>query len=79
MGLLSPARMQLLYSSLQVQPDGTPAALLLTEECTRLTVAPASLAMAVKYAATAGAMPSASSTVSTPEPLLSSSVTGFLP
>ena len=45
--LLSPARMQLLYSSLQVQPDGTPAALLLTEECTRLTVAPASLAMAV--------------------------------
>ena len=46
---------------------------------TRLTVAPASLAMAVKYAATAGAMPSASSTVSTPEPLLSSSVTGFLP
>ena len=37
--LLSPARMQLLYSCLQVQPDGTPAALLLTEECTRLTVA----------------------------------------
>ena len=37
--LLSPARMQLLYSSLQVQPDGTPAALLLTEDCTRLTVA----------------------------------------
>ena len=37
--LLSPARMQLLYSSLQVQQDGTPAALLLTEECTRLTVA----------------------------------------
>ena len=37
--LLSPARMQLLYSSLQVQPDGSPAALLLTEECTRLTVA----------------------------------------
>ena len=37
--LLSPARMQLLYSSLQVQPDGTPAALLLTEECTRLTMA----------------------------------------
>ena len=37
--LLSPARMQLLYSSLQVQLDGTPAALLLTEECTRLTVA----------------------------------------
>ena len=38
-GLHAPARMQLLYSSLQVQPDGTPAALLLTEECTRLTVA----------------------------------------
>ena len=38
-GLQAPARMQLLYSSLQVQPDGTPAALLLTEECTRLTVA----------------------------------------
>lgn len=37
--LLSPARMQLLYSSLQVQQDGAPAALLLTEECTRLTVA----------------------------------------
>ena len=35
--LLSPTRMQLLYSSLQVQPDGAPAALLLTEECTRLT------------------------------------------
>lgn len=33
--LLSPARMQLLYSSLQVQQDGTPAALLLTEECSR--------------------------------------------
>ena len=30
--LLSPARMQLLYSSLQVQPDGAPAALLLTED-----------------------------------------------
>ena len=38
-GLQAPARMQLLYSSLQVQQDGTPAALLLTEECTRLTVA----------------------------------------
>ena len=37
--LLSPARMQLLYSTLQVQPDGTPAALLLTEACTHLTVA----------------------------------------
>ena len=37
--LLAPARMQLLYSDLHVQPDGTPAALLLTEECTRTTVA----------------------------------------
>ena len=37
--LLAPAQMQLLYSSLQVQPDGVPAALLLTEECTRMTVA----------------------------------------
>ena len=37
--LLSPARMQLLYSSLQVQPDGTPAALLLTEECSRAVCA----------------------------------------
>ena len=37
--LLSPARMQLLYSSLQVQPDGTPAALLLTEECSRTVYA----------------------------------------
>ena len=31
--------LQLLYSTLHVQPDGTPAALLLTEECTRATVA----------------------------------------
>ena len=31
--------MQLLYSTLHVQPDGTPVALLLTEECTRATVA----------------------------------------
>ena len=37
--LLAPAQMQLLYSTLHVQPDGTPAALLLTEECTRTTVA----------------------------------------
>lgn len=37
--LLAPARMQLLYSDLYVQPDGVPAALLLTEECTRTTVA----------------------------------------
>ncbi len=37
--LQAPAQMQLLYSSLHVQPDGTPAALLLTEECTRTTVA----------------------------------------
>lgn len=28
-----------LYAALHVQPDGTPAALLLTEECTRTTVA----------------------------------------
>ena len=31
--------LQLLYNTLHVQPDGTPAALLLTEECTRATVA----------------------------------------
>ena len=37
--LLAPAQMQLLYSILHVQPDGAPAALLLTEECTRTTVA----------------------------------------
>lgn len=37
--LLAPANLQLLYSSLHVMPDGTPAALLLTEECTRTTVA----------------------------------------
>ena len=51
--LLSPARMQLLYSSLQVQQDGTPAALLLTEECTRLTVA-AALCVGGPAAAAAG-------------------------
>ena len=33
--LLAPAQLQLLYSSLHVMPDGAPAALLLTEECTR--------------------------------------------
>lgn len=37
--LLAPAPMQLLYSSLHVMPDGTPAALLLTEECTRAVTA----------------------------------------
>ena len=37
--LLAEGSLQLLYSTLHVQPDGTPAALLLTEECTRLTVA----------------------------------------
>lgn len=52
--LLSPTRMQLLYSSLQVQPDGAPAALLLTEECTRLTVAAAALCMGGPAAAAAG-------------------------
>lgn len=33
--LLAPGRLQLLYSSLHVAPDGTPAALMLTEECSR--------------------------------------------
>lgn len=37
--LLAPRTLQLLYSSLHVLPDGTPAALLLTEECTRTVVA----------------------------------------
>ena len=37
--LLPESRLQLLYSSLYVMPDGTPAALLLTEECTRATAA----------------------------------------
>ena len=37
--LLAEGSLQLLYSTLHVLPDGTPAALLLTEECTRLTVA----------------------------------------
>lgn len=36
---LAEGSLQLLYSTLHVQPDGTPAALLLTEECTRTTVA----------------------------------------
>ena len=33
--LLAEGSLQLLYNTLHVQPDGTPAALLLTEECTR--------------------------------------------
>ena len=33
--LLAPAQLQLLYSTLHVTPEGAPAALLLTEECTR--------------------------------------------
>ena len=37
--LLAEGSLQLQYSTLHVQPDGTPAALLLTEECTRATVA----------------------------------------
>ena len=37
--LLAEGSLQLLYSTLHDQPDGTPAALLLTEECTRATVA----------------------------------------
>lgn len=38
--LLSAARdIQLLYSSLHVEPDGSPAALLLTEECSRAVYA----------------------------------------
>lgn len=37
--LLAEGSLQLLYNTLHVQPDGTPAALLLTEECTRATVA----------------------------------------
>ena len=37
--LLAPGHLQLLYSSLHVLPDGTPAALLLTEECTRTVYA----------------------------------------
>ena len=37
--LLNPGNLQLLYSTLHVAPDGAPAALLLTGECTRTTVA----------------------------------------
>ena len=37
--LLAPGHLQLLYSSLHVMPDGAPAALLLTEECTRTVAA----------------------------------------
>ena len=37
--LSAPRNLQLLYSSLHVEPDGSPAALLLTEECARATVA----------------------------------------
>ena len=37
--LLAPAPLQLLYSSLHVAPGGAPAALLLTEECTRTVCA----------------------------------------
>ena len=37
--LQAPARLQLLYSSLHVLPDGTPTALLLTEACTRTVTA----------------------------------------
>ena len=36
--LLAPGQLQLLYSSLHVTPEGAPAALLLTEECTRTVV-----------------------------------------
>ena len=37
--LSAPWNLQLLYSSLHVMPDGAPAALLLTEECTRTVFA----------------------------------------
>ena len=37
--LLAEGSLQLLYNTLHVQPDGTPAALLLTEECTRTVYA----------------------------------------
>lgn len=37
--LLAPGHLQLLYSSLHMMPDGAPAALLLTEECTRTVFA----------------------------------------
>lgn len=37
--LLSPANLQLAYTTLYVMPDGSPAALLLNEECTRAVTA----------------------------------------
>ena len=37
--LLAEGSLQLLYNTLHVQPDGTPAALLLTEECSRAVCA----------------------------------------
>ena len=37
--LLAPAQLQLLYSTLHVTPEGAPAALLLTAECTRTVYA----------------------------------------
>ena len=37
--LLAPAQLQLLYTTLHVTPEGIPAALLLTEECTRMVYA----------------------------------------
>ena len=37
--LLAPGQLQVLYSSLHVAADGAPAALLLTEECTRAVTA----------------------------------------
>ena len=37
--LLAPGNLQLLYATLHVAPDGAPAALLLTEECTRTVTA----------------------------------------
>lgn len=37
--LSAPRNLQLLYSSLHVEPDGSPSALLLTEECSRAVCA----------------------------------------
>ena len=37
--LLAPAQLQILYTTLHVTPEGVPAALLLTEECTRMVCA----------------------------------------
>ena len=45
--LLAPGHLQLLYSSLHVMPDGAPAALLLTEECTRTVFAVQAAALCV--------------------------------